>query len=337
MYRMFGNYVCNRSPKKEKETHISFDIADDLDRKKSYYWFCKPDAYVCPLCNFIYAFIPLGFAFIGSEAVFINSNSTIETLIKIMSAQREKISETSNLSVRKRIMRTFTEEKIDALEKTNSNIQIILRSSNFSHFVFDVIDKDMIRNLKKGSKYLSMLEKKWVAFDSKKFISVYDNIFDMILNKHSLYSFIDKALKNEIDKSNNINYLKGVLRLEIIFNGGTSMDELNKKIDFAFMSGKALRESILGKEAAKSSENGAEADDNRLRGLVYRLVNLTAVGDCSQFIDTVIRIYAGYGLTIPTVFKDCYKSDEMFKAISHGFILGLKYAAYEKNNDKQED
>ena len=115
------------------------------------------------------------------------------------------------------------------------------------------------------------------------------------------------------------------------------MDELNKKIDFAFMSGKALRESILGKEAAKSSENGAEADDNRLRGLVYRLVNLTAVGDCSQFIDTVIRIYAGYGLTIPTVFKDCYKSDEMFKAISHGFILGLKYAAYEKNNNKQED
>ncbi|CDF00456.1 cRISPR-associated protein CXXC-CXXC region [Ruminococcus sp. CAG:624] len=332
-----GTMSATEVQKKKRRLTFLFDIADDLDRKKSYYWFCKPDAYVCPLCNFIYAFIPLGFAFIGSEAVFINSNSTIETLIKIMSAQCEKIFETSNLSVRKRIMRTFTEEKIDALEKTNSNIQIILRSSNFSHFVFDVIDKDMIRNLKKGSKYLSMLEKKWVTFDSKKFISVYDNIFDMILNKHSLYPFIDKALKNEIDKSNNINYLKGVLRLEIIFNGGTSMDELNKKIDFAFMSGKALRESILGKEAAKSSENGAEADDNRLRGLVYRLVNLTAVGDCSQFIDTVIRIYAGYGLTIPTVFKDCYKSDEMFKAISHGFILGLKYAAYEKNNDKQED
>lgn len=327
----------NMSASKKKAFSFLNDTTDDVNRKKSYYWFCKPDAYVCPLCNFIYAFIPLGFAFIGSEAVFINSNSTIETLIKIMSAQREKISETSNLSVRKRIMRTFTEEKIDALEKTNSNMQIILRSSDFSHFVFDVIDKDMIRNLKKGSKYLSMLEKKWVTFDSKKFISVYDNIFDMILNKHSLYPFIDKALKNEIDKSNNINYLKGVLRLEIIFNGGTNMDELNKKIDFAFMSGKALRESILGKEAAKSSENGAEADDNRLRGLVYRLVNLTAVGDCSQFIDTVIRIYAGYGLTIPTVFKDCYKSDEMFKAISHGFILGLKYAAYEKNNDKQED
>ena len=50
-----------------------------------------------------------------------------------------------------------------------------------SHFVFDVIDKNMVRNLKKGSKYLSMLEKKWVAFDSKNSISVYDNIFDMIL------------------------------------------------------------------------------------------------------------------------------------------------------------
>lgn len=339
-----GTMSATETQKKKRKLTFLFDTADDLDRKKSYYWFCKPDAYVCPLCNFIYAFIPLGFAFIGSEAVFINSNSTIETLIKIMSAQREKISETSNLSVRKRIMRTFTEEKIDALEKTNSNIQIILRSSNFSHFVFDVIDKDMIKKFKQGSKELSKLECKKVIFKSydsnsngKKILSVYDTVLDMILNKHTLYPFIDKILKNEIDKSNNIEYIQDIIYLEIIFNGGTKMDELKPKVDFAFMSGKALREKILGKETAKSSENGAEADDNRLRGLVYRLVNLTAVGDCSQFIDTVIRIYAGYSLTIPAIFKDCYKSDEMFKAISHGFILGLKYVAYEKNNDKQED
>lgn len=332
----------NMSASKKKAFSFLNDTTDDVNRKKSYYWFCKPDAYVCPLCNFIYAFIPLGFAFIGSEAVFINSNSTIETLIKIMSAQHEKISETSNLSVR--IMRTFTEEKIDALEKTNSNIQIILRSSNFSHFVFDVIDKDMIKKFKQGSKELSKLECKKVIFKSydsnsngKRILSVYDTVLDMILNKHTLYPFIDKILKNEIDKSNNIEYIQDIIYLEIIFNGGTKMDELKPKVDFAFMSGKALREKILGKETAKSSENGAEADDNRLRGLVYRLVNLTAVGDCSQFIDTVIRIYAGYSLTIPAIFKDCYKSDEMFKAISHGFILGLKYAAYEKNNDKQED
>lgn len=340
-----GTMSATEVQKKKRRLTFLFDIADDLDRKKSYYWFCKPDAYVCPLCNFIYDFIPLGFAFIGSEAVFINSNSTIETLIKIMSAQREKISETSNLSVRKRIMRTFTEEKIDALEKTNSNIQIILRSSNFSHFVFDVIDKDMIKKFKQGSKELSKLECKKVIFKSydsnsngKKILSVYDTVLDMILNKHTLYPFIDKILKNEIDKSNNIEYIQDIIYLEIIFNGGTSMNELSTKeiVYFAFTSGKALREKILGKETAKSSENGAEDDDNRLRGLVYRLVNLTAVGDCSQFIDTVIRIYAGYNLTIPAVFKECYKSDEMFKAISHGFILGLKYA-YEKNTDKQED
>lgn len=218
-----GTMSATEVQKKKRRLTFLFDIADDLDRKKSYYWFCKPDAYVCPLCNFIYAFIPLGFAFIGSEAVFINSNSTIETLIKIMSAQREKISETSNLSVRKRIMRTFTEEKIDALEKTNSNIQIILRSSNFSHFVFDVIDKDMIKKFKQGSKELSKLECKKVIFKSydsnsngKKILSVYDTVLDMILNKHTLYPFIDKILKNEIDKSNNIEYIQDIIYLEII-------------------------------------------------------------------------------------------------------------------------
>ncbi len=317
------------SAKHKRAFSFLVDTTDDLNRKKSYYWQCKPDAYVCPVCGLMYAFIPLGFAIMGTDAVFINSNSSIESLCKIMNTQREKTDDDSNKSIRRRIMRTFTSEKIDALNKTTGNIQVIIRSPEISHFKFDVIDKALISGLNKGKKYLSMLEKRWISADGQSFVSVYDMVFDRILGHLSLYPVIDKVLKLEIDKSSSINYLKGILRLEIIFNGGKQMDELNKKVDAAFQSGKALRRSILGKDADIETAE----DDNRLRGFVYRLVNLASVGDCPQFIDTVIRIYAGFNLTIPPVFKDCYKSEQMFKAIAHGFILGLKYVKFTENNE----
>lgn len=324
---------CMNPMANKKELTFLVDTADDLGKKKSYYWNCKPDAYACPSCSFIYSFIPLGFTLIGSEAVFINSNSSIETMIQLMYSLREKTDDDSEKSVRRRIMRIFTAEKIDALSKTGSNIQVIMRSSGISHFRFDTIDRSLIDGLGKGKDYLSRLERKWIPLDGGNLISVYDTVFDRILSRLTLYPFIDKIMKHEIDKTTGLGYLKGILRLEIIFHGGNNMDELNKKIDSAFHSGKALRMSILGAETALTASS---EDDNRLRSFVYRLVNLASVGDCPQFIDTVIRIYAGFNLTIPAVFKDCYKSDEMFKAIAHGFILGLKYVKYDPTESKEE-
>lgn len=305
------------------------DTVDDVKRKTSYYWNCKADAYVCPVCGLMYAFIPLGFAIMGTDAVFINSNNSIESLCNIMNTQREQTDDDSNKSIRRRIMRTFTSEKIDALNKTTGNIQVIIRSPEISHFKFDVIDKHLISGLNKGKKYLSMLEKRWISADGQSFVSVYDMVFDCILEHLSLYPVIDKILKLEIDKNNNLKYLKDILMLENIFNGGNNMNELNKKVNEAFAVGISLRHSILGKDADIETAE----DDNRLRGFVYRLVTLTSVGNLSQFMDTVVLIYSGFSLPVPPVFKDCYISDQMFKAIAHGFILGLKYVKFNENND----
>lgn len=266
----------------------------------------------------------------GNEAVFINDNNSIETLYKVMDTCKQKSNKNDdknqkNQSARRRILRTLTSKKIDALSNVTSNIQVIINSSDYSHFKFDVIDKDMVVRLEKGKDYLSYLENKWVKFDDKKFTSVYDTVLDYIYDKQDLYFLLDKLIKIELKEERSLNYLKGLLRLAVIFNGGTEMEDLNKKVNFAFMAGKDLRKSILGDDIKNE-------DDNSLRGFVYRLVNLSAVGDREQFIDSVIRIYSGFGLSMPSIFKDCYSSDEMFKAISHGFILGLKYVPHEKEN-----
>lgn len=318
----------NVSPKFKKAFTFLSDTADDVNRKKSYYWFCKPDAYVCPVCAFIYSFIPLGFAFMGSDAVFINNNSSIKDLQRVMNTCKAK-TEDENGSVRHRVLRTLTSEKIDTLNNIMSNIQVIMNSSDFSHFKFEVIDKDMVMKLQKGKEYLSYLENKWISFDGKNINSVYDLVLDFIYERRDLYYLLDKLLRVEIGNDGNINYLKGLLRLAIIFNGGAEMDKLlNKEVDLAFLAGNNLRKAILGNDADKSDSE----DDNRLRGFVYRLVNLSSVGDREQFMDTIVRIYSGFSLTMPSIFKDCYISDEMFKAIAHGFILGLKYVPYKKDN-----
>ncbi|MBR6599741.1 MAG: hypothetical protein IKK88_05520, partial [Oscillospiraceae bacterium] len=198
---------------------------------------------------------------------------------------------------------------------------------------FDIIDVQTIRHLRNGKKYLNNLEKinKKFNFGTPNDLHIYDIVFDHIYMHQSFYGIIDRIMKHEFD--NNFDYLKNILYLENIFYGGEKMEELNKKVRNAHVVGKELRKSILGENA----HNSGKEDDNKLRGVVYRLLNLTAVGDRSQFIDTVLRIYTGYNLTIPSIFKDCYQSDEMFKAISHGFILGLKYVPYNEKENKNDE
>lgn len=338
---------CRNSVSSKNKRGFTFlsDTADDLNRKKSYYWNCKPDAYVCPVCAFVYTFIPIGFAFLGTDAVFINSNSSIRSMYSIMKTCKEK-SDRKESSVN-RVMRTLTSEKISALSNIINNIEVVMNSNDYSHFKFDVIDKNIVEGLKLGKSYLSFLENKWIRADKKStiaayyargnhanelyvMISVYDMVLDHIFYKRDLYYALNMLMKFEM-KNGDFSYLMNILKLELIFNGGPQMNELNKKVDYAFVAGKSLRKSILGNDADKSDSE----DDNRLRSFVYRLVNLSSVGDREQFIDTVVRIYSGFNLTIPSIFKDCYVSDEMFKAIAHGFILGLKYVPYKKENKEE--
>ena len=337
---------CMNASADTKPISFMIDTTDDVNRKKSYYWNCKPDAFVCPVCAFIYMFAPVGFAFTGEDSVFVNSNGNINQMCSMMDTYRVKydIESEKNTGKYKRLYRVFTSGKIDMMQSRLGNFQVIIRSNNYSHFKFSTIDKETVCKLNEGKDYLTKLERKRIKIVDGKYVKdnsdftkregkivtylfVYDETLDCITGKKSFYPLIDKLMKIELSLDQSINYLKNILELQIIFNGGNEMDELNKKVDSAFMAGRELRKKILGDKADAATE-----DDNTLRGSVYRLVNLSSVGDTSQFIDTVIRIYSGYGLTIPSVFKDCYKSEEMFKAISHGFILGLKYVKFTKED-----
>ena len=52
---------CARPMGNKEKVSIAFmkDMADDLARKKSAFWNCKVDAFLCPACAFVYALSPL--------------------------------------------------------------------------------------------------------------------------------------------------------------------------------------------------------------------------------------------------------------------------------------
>ena len=76
----------------KEKVSIAFmkEVADDLTRKKSAFWNCKVDAFLCPVCAYIYALSPLGFRLFANKFVFINDNNSMKQLLDANSKMAEK-------------------------------------------------------------------------------------------------------------------------------------------------------------------------------------------------------------------------------------------------------
>lgn len=64
-------------PKEKVSIAFMNEVGDDFTRKRSAFWDCKVDAFLCPGCAFIYALSPLGFRLYVNKFVFVNINNSI--------------------------------------------------------------------------------------------------------------------------------------------------------------------------------------------------------------------------------------------------------------------
>ena len=109
------------------------------------------------------------------------------------------------------------------------------------------------------------------------------------------------------------------------------MEDIKKYASWSYSEGIKLRARLLEGEFVKIPE-----DSEKIRGITYRLLNLVSVNDKTQFIDSVLRLYSSINWTVPAVFAQCYgASDELFAAVGHSFVLGLKYM--NRSANKEED
>ncbi|ADG71319.1 Cas8a1 family CRISPR/Cas system-associated protein [Brachyspira murdochii] len=330
--------VCNESINKDIDTTFLFEVGVDTNRKKSAFWNYNADSFICALCNYIYACTPLGFIDMSNLMLFVNQNDSIETLIKM----NEKIDFVNNednktYTAYNEIIRRILSEKTKELK----SIQVIVRDKN--HYLFNTIGKDSLQIIESMKDELNDIAKiKSIKITDDYWIDIYKDCLENILNFKNQWNLIFKLLKIEDNKfilNTIFNILKIQIAKDIIFL--KEDNNMQKQFDLAYIAyknGNEIRAKLIGANSSANlnSEQNKEAD-NKLRGLVYQLINYVHTSNRDLFLSNITRLYAGMNLSIPSIFLNIFKSDEEFKVIGNAYILGLKGSFYDNENSKNND
>lgn len=308
---------------------ISFlnDTTDDLTRKRSSFWNYKPDAYVCPLCAFVYSLAPLGFDTLGRSLVFVNANTSVENLITM----NESIGCSYKLEDKNKenqkyqwILNRIVQEILKGKMKEQKNIQVIVRDKNTERYKFSVVAKDVLEILEDSMKLLEGLEHISIEISPKNWISIYQEVLTNIFNRSNQYGLLNLVLRHSLKENKKTLYLCNVVKIQIKMSGGTDVER--KNANNAFGRGQDLRKLICGDKA------GTEDADNKLRGFVYQLLNSLQTRDREKFWYLVMKMYAGLSMPVPKIFLETFESEEELQYLGYAFILGLKNEKYVAEN-----
>jgi len=328
---------CSELMDSKEKVSIAFmkDQADDLTRKRSAFWNCKVDAYLCPVCAFVYALSPLGFQMLGNKFLFVNANININTLLKsnkktgkVVDALKKQENEKYSSWIA-RAFDILLEEKTKEL----GNIQVITRGRNENdRYTFDVISKDILLILKDDSiqKTLRELAKHPYIKIGNEYFNVHEAVVINILRYRKQYGILYKILKLTFDTNTLISIASLVYDVQLKVN---ILQNNNKKIGGAIMNRYSVRDSGYELRSVLLKSKGA-TDDSCIRGTIYQLMNALAVCNVTHFMDIIMRIYCLTNLQVPNAFIELLKDKDTFQEYGYAFVLGLKGAHYEKKEEK---
>lgn len=328
------NFINNKT-----SVPMSFikDFADDLTRKKSALYNFNVDMNLCPICTFIYSLCPLGFVKYGNDYLFFNNNDSIEELLDNNNFYGEhhveEVKENEKINKYYKIYRYISQLGLNKkADQQLNNVQVITRkmvSSDKVKYEFDILDAYLIALLinDKIQKRLDELAKSYVVKIENNFINVFDEVIYRMLNKRNLYDLLNLLIKENIstNQSSFIYHAKRINSIQFIMNGGNKMADLF----YATKDGKELRNKL-------SQIKGDTNIDESMRGTFYQLTNALKVNNLVQFMDICIRLYTMASLPISTSLPKVLQS-ENGQDIAYSFLLGLKGAFYESNDNNKEE
>lgn len=330
--------ICNAKIKKDFDTTFLFGVGVDTSRKTSPFWNYNPDSYICPICYMIYSCVPLGFRDIGNLMLFINQNDSIKTLISMNIAGRIIDKEEYAHYI---AYNTIINKALDEKMKELNSIQVIIRNKN--GYSFNTIGHDTLKIIKSIKGELEVISKSYLIIQKDNRFDIYKICLENVLNFRNQWNLIYLLLMNfEKDgkKDYTINYtvktIFTILKIQIKQMEGS---EMNDKINLSYIackSGDEMRRIIIGVNNDRNLLDMEEKEaDNKLRGLVYQLINSIHTSNRDLFLSNITRLYAGMNLTIPNIFTRIFERDEDFKEIGYAYVLGLKGAYY--NNKEKEN
>lgn len=331
---------CSELMDSKEKVSIAFmkEQADDLSRKRSAFWNCKVDAYLCPVCAFVYALVPLGFQLVGNKFLFFNTNINIDELLDANRKSGKVINDSAKKEGEK--YSSWIARTLDVLLQEKSrqlgNIQIITRGKDESdRYTFDIISKDVLEilNDKYIQKNLRKISEHPHIKNGSDFINVHEDVVMNILKYRNQYAIINKILKLAIETDSY------VYRAGLIYNIQVGADlkqkdkaketgGVNVELNYVKKSGYELRKELLGSKGT--------TDDACIRGTIYKLLNALAVCDVAHFMDIIMRVYCSTKLCVPSSFIKLLEDRESFQEYGYAFLIGFQGGYYEKEDKTNE-
>ncbi|MDE7339130.1 MAG: type I-B CRISPR-associated protein Cas8b1/Cst1 [Lachnospiraceae bacterium] len=332
---------CSGKMDAKEKVSVAFmkDQADDLTRKRSAFWNCKVDAWLCPVCAFVYSLVPLGFTLVGRTFVFINMNRSVKELLDANSLHG-KLNRDSEKDETERYS-SWIARTIDLLLQEKSkelgNIQVVARGMGESdRYTFDVIAKDVLRLLNDSHirQDLDRLSQYPYIKIGKDYWNIHENVILNLLRYRNQYTVINKLLKMAIENESNL--IKAVCVYDIQLRTRLLSESDGTKIGGKLMNRYGVRDEGYELRKALLKAKGA-SDDACIRGTIYQLLNALSVGNVEHFMEVIMRVYCSTRLQVPNVFIEFLKDRDTFVEYGYAFLLGLQGSHYEKKEEKLND
>ncbi|HGZ2725364.1 TPA: type I-B CRISPR-associated protein Cas8b1/Cst1 [Clostridioides difficile] len=310
---------------------------------------------ICDICKLILFCTPAGATYtrknylINEENefyLFVNMDTCINELFERNNSLKVQKSESSD----SKDENPFNQLIKSIVEENTLKSEWQLRNILFVEFKASINSKKCKINYFNIPTYLAKFFTDKYA--NKKIQSIYDyklksNVLDLLLKNRDLKHITNNILRNKVKndmESNNKSNISGidcfrVVQLRVLINsykkGVYKMDSKNlekndEKLKIIYYLGCDIHDYFVNKNSK-----------NKIDGVSYKLLNSVKVGNKSDFMDTIIRVFMSAEKQIPAFILDIeIEKDLDFESIGHAFISGLISGKYEGKdklpNEKEE-
>lgn len=333
----YNCFICDRKMK-NMNNDLSFlnETGFDVARKTSHVWDFTNDVAICDLCKLVYSCLPAGFVYAYNKGIFINSNTSVDDLLRANRKLRDDVLNQDDSGYRsltyRALVNAINEQHSSKIQYELQDIQIV-RYEN-KKYRFNILSKQALKVIRESKKEINSLMNTGYR-EVKTYFNIYDITINRLLNNYNMFTLIHKLLMYKITKSQsittyynmghvmnlnliNINYLKGV-------EGVDKVKENRDLVKKTRAYGYYLRQEYLKKDP--------EADKNKLRGISYRLLNALKTRNTEMFMHNVITSYMYVGKTIPSKLTIALEGEEALEIIGYAFVAGLNGGEYKENNE----
>ncbi|MCK3711332.1 type I-B CRISPR-associated protein Cas8b1/Cst1 [Clostridioides difficile] len=322
---------------------------------RNMFWNQEYVSSICDVCKLILFCTPAGATYtrknylINEENefyLFVNMDTSINELFERNNSLKVQKSESSD----SKDENPFNQLIKSIVEENTLKSEWQLRNILFVEFKASIDSKKCKINYFNIPTYLAKFFTDKYA--NKKIQSIYDyklksNVLDLLLKNRDLKHLINNILRNKVKndmESNNKSNISGidcfrVVQLRALINsykkGVYKMDSKNlekndEKLRIIYYLGCDIHDYFVNKNSK-----------NKIDGVSYKLLNSVKVGNKSDFMDTIIRVFMSAEKQIPAFILDIeIEKDLDFESIGHAFISGLISGKYEGKdklpNEKEE-